>query len=599
VLSSSIQRKLTTLVILACVVVAIFRVITVDKTMPQRFDEPCHVAAGMEWLENRTYRLDPIHPPLERYAITLPLYLAGERFPKFSAQDPRTNDPFLASEVGPTEVTALARCTLVGNAILYGGGHYKRNLLLARLGILPFLGLCTILVFWWTSRCFGLLAACIAAFLFSTLPSILAFSSMAYTDLPTACTQFAFLFAFSIWLERPSMRHTVWLGVAAGLAFSSKMTSFLFLPCAALAMLIVRWWLSVEGYRDITAKRVWRLAAAVGLGFVILWGSYGFSIGHLRYPPAVSPASAQSLHPSSSLLRVVARKVVTANPIVPAPEFFHGVLVAGTLPTTSSYLLGNMKPGGWWYFFPVAVALKTPLSLLVLAIVGLLHAVRSAHEERWVRLMPPVAILAVFIATLFVTYKVGTRHVLVVLPLLSVLAGGGAFLLWRLEGRNRVWARLALGLLLAWHAIASVRAQNDFLAYFNELAPSDPSRALVMGCDLDCGQDLLRLNQELRARHVTHVSLGVWTSADIAQLGFPAVDVLQPYEPVTGWVAVSARSLRTGNVTRWQNGHFLHAPYYPRDALSWIEQYKPVAHVGKTILLYYIPPTSAEAATPR
>ena len=53
--------------------------------------------------------------------------------------------------------------------------------------------------------------------------------------------------------------------------------------------------------------------------------------------------------------------------------------------------------------------------------------------------MPPVAILAVFIVTLFVTFKVGIRHVLVVLPLLSVLAGGGAFLLWRLEiGRAHV-----------------------------------------------------------------------------------------------------------------------------------------------------------------
>src|SRR5262249_25519293 len=162
--------------------------------------------------------------------------LAGERFPKFSAQDPRTNDPFLASEGGPTEVTAGAHCTSGGNAILYGGGHYKRNLFLARFGLLPFLVLRTILRVLWARPGYGVLAACIAAFLFSTLPSILAFSSMAYTDLPAACTQFAFLFAFSIWLERPSMPHTVWLGVAAGLAFSSKMSSFLFLACAALAM---------------------------------------------------------------------------------------------------------------------------------------------------------------------------------------------------------------------------------------------------------------------------------------------------------------------------------------------------------------------------
>jgi hypothetical protein len=47
-----------------------------------------------------------------------------------------------------------------------------------------------------------------AALLFTTLPIVLAFSGLAYTDLPTACMRFAALFAFATWLQKPSLRST-------------------------------------------------------------------------------------------------------------------------------------------------------------------------------------------------------------------------------------------------------------------------------------------------------------------------------------------------------------------------------------------------------
>jgi len=46
--------------------------------------------------------------------------------------------------------------------------------------------------------------------------------------------------------------------------------------------------------------------------------------------------------------------------------------------------------------------------------------------------------------------------------------------------------------LLLWQCISSLNAHPDYIAYFNELAGRDPSRVLVTGCDLDCGQDLFR-----------------------------------------------------------------------------------------------------------
>jgi hypothetical protein len=151
--------------------------------------------------------------------------------------------------------------------------------------------------------------------------------------------------------------------------------------------------------------------------------------------------------------------------------------------------------------------------------------------------------------------------------------------MWQLP-RRTVWGKSLVGCLLLWQAFATISARGDFIAYFNELAPADPSKALVIGCDLDCGQDVFRLATELHKRQISHVGIAVWSSADITQIGLPEFTVLKPSEPVTGWVAVSARSVRVGDV--------LHKTY-PPGSFDWLSAYQPVAHIGKTILLYHIP----------
>jgi hypothetical protein len=334
-------------------------------------------------------------------------------------------------------------------------------------------------------------------------------------------------------------------------------------------------------------KHAESLVAAIGIALILLWGSYGFAVGHLREALALSPETALSSQPSAGGTSIF-QKLLRADPVVPAPDFFRGIKIARrkNIHEPESYLLGSAKSGGWWYFFPLAIALKTPLALSTLSILGLVFAIRLAFLGRWSTLLPAVAVAAIFIATVFVTLRVGTRHVLVIMPLLSVLAGWGAALLWRMPN---LWGKLALCLLLAWQITDSVRAQSDLLAYFNQLAPADTSEALVKGCDLDCGQDVFRLSRELRARGVTRVSIGVCTSADMSRIGLPTLDILPSRKPVTGWVAVSIRALKTGSFRIYQSEHSSPDGDYPPDALSWLKKYRPVAHVGKTILLYYIP----------
>ena len=122
------------------------------------------------------------------------------------------------------------------------------------------------------------------------------------------------------------------------------------------------------------------------------------------------------------------------------------------------------------------------------------------------------------------------------------------------------------------------------MAYFNEFAGSDPSRVLLTGCDLDCGQDVFRLAQELRKRQVTNVHLALWTSANLNQMGLPHFDVLEPAKPVTGWVAVGVRSLRLGEIEH---------ETYPPGSLAWLDAYHPAGHAGATIFIYCIPDLKA------
>ena len=580
------RSRWSELVVALLALVAIVRTVQTYAITAQGFDEPCHIAAALEWLDRHTYTLDPVHPPLARLAIGLPLRVAGERFPTLASKGTEDQD-----------------YNVVGNHIIYDRGHFARTLTLARSGMLPFLVLEIVLVFLWTRREFGDLAGLMAAALFSTLPIVLAFAGMAYTDLPASCMQLALLFAFSVWLEKPTTRATAWLGIAGGLALLTKFTILLFFPAAALALVLCKLILqklasdeSGESFAHIPATvelRAWcgKGLLAGGLAVIVLWAGYGFSVGHVRESMQLTSENMPSFQHFPGPLRGIARDMVVSDWRLPAPPLLKGIATAWALNQSKppSYLLGKTKLGGWWYFFLVAVAVKTPLPFLVLCLIGIAAVVARKRETRWQAWAPAVCAIAILIVTMSVNYDAGLRHILVIFPLLAVTGGFGAAFLWQLPGNARFATRALVAALLLWQAVVSLGARNDYIAYFNPLAGKDASKVLVTGCDLDCGQDLYRLSNELRAQHASHVNIAVWSSAELTYMGLPEMDVLPPFHPVTGWVAISARSLRFGDV--------FHTTYPPH-AFDWLNRYSPKQFVGKTIRLYYIPP-EPEASTPK
>jgi hypothetical protein len=73
------RKRYVALAVALLILIAITRILLTYKVTAQGFDEPCHVAEAIEYLDTGTYTLDPVHPPPSRIAIGIPLYLAGER----------------------------------------------------------------------------------------------------------------------------------------------------------------------------------------------------------------------------------------------------------------------------------------------------------------------------------------------------------------------------------------------------------------------------------------------------------------------------------------------------------------------------------------
>jgi hypothetical protein len=538
----------------------------------QAYDDPAHIACGMEWLDKGTYTLEPLHPPLARVAVALGPYLVGLRLPEVPILHDANGDSF--------------EIYTAGNRILQADGRYKRNLMLARLGELPFFIVGVFVVFLWTRSLFGETSGVLAVFLFVTVPPILAFAGAAYTDLPISVLLAAALYAFTEWLEYPDPKHTTWLGITAGLAVLAKFTALLFLPACFVAILTCRFFLARRSEKlRIHVRALGMAAAALALSALVIWAGYRFSLQPLNQ---VYPNSYQDLARLGKLpgpVKRVAGTVIAMNPSLPAPSLLKGIASAlrKNARAEPSYLFGRIRGGGWWYFFLVCVAVKTPIPFLLLSGAGTFWVWKLTQGAgNWRMLAPAASALAILIVTMPVEINLGTRHVLAVYPLLAPMAAYGVTRLAAIRVHGQQFGLAVTLILLLWQASSTARDHGDHFAYFNELAGKHPEEVLAFGCDLDCGQDLWQLSRALRERGVGHVSIALWTSADLSRMGLPPFETLQPYERRTGWIAASTRMVRTGPTGG------------PPDAFTWISSYTPVAPVGNTIDLYYIPPESRD-----
>jgi hypothetical protein len=234
-----------------------------------------------------------------------------------------------------------------------------------------------------------------------------------------------------------------------------------------------------------------------------------------------------------------------------------------------SYLFGQFRNTGWWYFFPVVLAVKTPLGLLGLTFAGAALVVRRFRSVPWQQaftVLFPIAILAVSMTS---RIDAGVRHILPIYPFAAVLAGFAAAeaIRWR-----RGAGLLAI-VLAAAIAAESLQAHPDYLSHFNALAGRHPEKILAES-DLDLGQDLHRLSLRMKELQADHLSIAYAGSAPLERAELPPYRVLGRDNLVPGYVAISLRYLYLANA---KNGDF-----------QWIKGYTPRERIGTSIDLFYL-----------
>jgi Flp pilus assembly protein TadD/4-amino-4-deoxy-L-arabinose transferase-like glycosyltransferase len=184
-----------------------------------------------------------------------------------------------------------------------------------------------------------------------------------------------------------------------------------------------------------------------------------------------------------------------------------------------AYLAGRGSTDGFFAYYVVTLLVKTPLPLLILALVGTaLSWRRVSRIDRALWILPALLLLVVFS---WIRVNIGARHILPLYPAMLLPAAYAMHVLWQRGGKAR--AVLAL-LLLVW-AVGVLRVAPQFLPYFN-LAAGGARRGdrWLLDSNLDWGQDDLRLERFLQRRAARGEVWQVNPPGEVARIGRLAVN---------------------------------------------------------------------------
>ncbi|MBK7216190.1 MAG: glycosyltransferase family 39 protein [Candidatus Promineofilum sp.] len=192
-------------------------------------------------------------------------------------------------------------------------------------------------------------------------PNILAHTRLVTTDLGLAAG--AALAGYTLWrfLRRPSWSAALLAGAGLGLLQNTKFTAALFVPLFALVVVVALW----ARRRTIDRRLLAQLLIIFpAMALLTLWATNGFQVGPLNAPlPLLGDLGGRA---------------------VPLSHYLDQLLdIGGRLQVgTPAFLLGRYSDSGWWWYFPVAFLVKTPLPVLLLLLFALLRIVMGSIDSR-------------------------------------------------------------------------------------------------------------------------------------------------------------------------------------------------------------------------
>jgi len=556
-------------------------------------DEAVMLGAGYSYWHGYRYRLSPAQPPLGPLLAAFPLTIfdanispQGRAFleGRLMADPLRRWDPSVGgiplrrAELFPDgpkfdgpgfyQYSYYEEFSFGGDFIYGGQNDGEKLLFWGRIPEVLLTLLTGLIVFLWARRVQGDAAGLLAAAMLLFNPVMLSYGYIVQTDIGIALTFPLAVWMFTRLLETLTLGRAVIAGLVTAVALATKYTAVILGPTFAVLWLLHRW-------RQRSARHAgWKHMLVVA---VVAWG-----LILLLYAPHWTPAPPLNAG-TAGRLGVPSWFLTLRRVLIPA-EYFKGltIMMLHALGGGPAYLNGEWSQSGWWYYFPLAFAMKTPLPFLLFASTGIVLAVRSHRELRFTELAAWAGAAMYLLCAMRSKADIGVRHILAVYPLLSV---GAACALGRWmqhteqERQNRV--RWAVAALPTANLVVATLAYPFFICYMNPLA-GGPEHGYehLLDSNYDWGQDIIRLKQFLTERGITRIYLQYFGIPEVIRYYGIATDFVTSDDAKQiqqGWLVVSAHRLMR---PEWQ----------------WLRKsQQPVARVGYTLFVYRIgnPPEAA------
>lgn len=569
----------------------------------QTIDEGVHLTSGISYWKTGTIALNPEHPPLIKLLAAAPLLFLP------------IHVPFEHVSWAQSDQWEFARQFLYHNTI-------QPNTLLF-LGRLPIIWLTVGLafaVFSWSKKWFGFRAGLFSLAFFILDPTVLAHGRLITTDVGVALFFFLSVMLWLAFIEQPSKKRFIVFALAFTAAQLTKFSALILwfiIPLIGVIGLMKRE-SDPRLSKHLTGRRLLRtLALLVITVGVSTWACYGFELKPASYLPSVQDfydaESAQlngqtndnpvaSIPFWENLLRPdqepgkIIHTLATTVPL-PATHYFQGVvdLSLHNYYGHGTYLLGQPSVKGWWYYFPVAFYVKTPLAVQMLIGLALLLAlaekirsrrsrldmpadlIRSHQVQRpitmraFVLILPPLVYL---LWSMTSHINLGIRHLIPILPFGYV---GLGFLFSHRLFRTNFGTVLVSGFLASALSVAVMTYPNE-LSYFSETvggARNGPN--YLLDSNLDWSQGFLALHDYVKREKPSPLYGAFFSSIDLPALGLSWRPIQTDTEvrlrgPLPGTYAISAGIL-----------------FDPTMPYGWLRQYVPRRVFRESIFLYQLP----------
>jgi 4-amino-4-deoxy-L-arabinose transferase-like glycosyltransferase len=545
------------------------------------FDEGDHIFAGYMMWHSGDYGLNPEHPPLVKLVATLPLLQEKLWVPPlqqrmFKAEAYRDGRDFMERNDGPGH-GLLFRMRLAAGVFAVG---------------------LSVMVFLMGSKLFGESAGLLALLLVVFEPNVLANSDLVTTDVGVACFFLATIYCFYRYARQPSVIRLLLTGLASGLTLSAKHSGILLAPIL-LGLTLVEIACAEQGRRKRMAGTLFGgLAAIVVFAVAVLWAFYGFRYAARPAGLVMNPTLSEYAAPLTGLNGWTMGHL--ANWRLLPESYLMGITdIHYAAQQYAIFLLGHDYPHGVWWYFPVALSIKTTLGLIglvVLAGIALVSKRLRKRRELAYLFVPGAIYLA---AAILSGMNIGTRHVLFLYPLAALLAAAG---LIALAQHSRRWIWIG-GALVACHVVSVMAVFPAEMAYGNEAwGGTANTHKYLSDSSVDWAQQLPHIKQWVDAHPGEECWLAYSAYPDLRPQAYGI-----PCHPLptahTGWELMPDDVPETIHGYLLLSADDLEACDWPSDQLNVFERFRwmPMAEqIDRSVFVYHgdfhVPEAAALAA---